>query len=71
MSNANLPATTTKTHARRRVQILATGDIYRTFGVNDDGSIYLDAYGAVRYNKGQYRFVTETETVTVSYAVEV
>ena len=69
-----LPQNVNKTFIRRRVQILvggAAGVVYNQWGtVDKQGTIHVDAYGHVQYRAGQYRFITETETRTVTYAVE-
>lgn len=66
-----LPATITKTLPRRRVQILRTGDIYKQWGEWDkEGTIYVDAHGHAQYKAGEYRFIIEIETRTITYTVE-
>ena len=66
-----LPQNTTKTFVRRRVQILKTGVVHNQWSEYDkNGTIYVDAYGYSQYKAGEYRIITETETRTVTYAVE-
>jgi hypothetical protein len=65
---SDIPKGYTKTFARKRVIINATGNVWGTWHrILDDGTLVIDRDYRTQYAAGEWRFIIERETRTVTY----
>ena len=68
---SNLPANKTTTATRKRVLVNTGGWYASWYMVTDDGTLVIDPQGYGQYKAGEWRYIIETETKTITYSEEV
>ena len=68
---SDIPKGYTKTFIRKRVFVIATGDAWHTWkAILKDGTLVIDPNYHCQYKAGEWRFIIERETRTVTYEEE-
>lgn len=65
---SNLPQSKNTTAKRQRV-LLNNGQWYATwYMVGENGTLYLDEQGHAQYKAGEWRYIWEHETKSITYS---